>query len=298
MAEANGKVIIFGEHFVVHGAPAIAAGISSGVVVEVKPSDENRIVTDQKVIEKDSIESIERMLESIGITDRYEVHLKGELRTWGGLGSSAAFCVALVKALAEEKGMHLTKEAINRHAFEGEKTFHGNPSGIDNTVASYGGVVEFRKTPEGNSFQFFEIGKELDMVVSFTGDYSRTAKMVERVREFKEQDEEEFAQLMDEYLDIANEGRRFLEKGKLRMVGTLMNANQMLLSELGVSDEKNDAIVKLALDAGALGAKLTGGGGGGCCIALAKHKEHAEGIANKIKKEGFDSFVTRIENPT
>jgi mevalonate kinase len=229
----------------------------------------------------------------MGIKEKYDVHLKGDLMTYGGLGSSAAFWVALVKALAEEKDMHLTKEEINKHAFEGEKAFHGTPSGIDNTVASFGGVVEYRKD---KGFDFFEIGKPLDIVVSWTGRYASTAKMVERVKEFKEQDEEEFAQLMDEYLDVAREGRKFLEKGKLRMIGVLMNANQMLLSELGVSDETNDRIVKLALDAGALGAKLTGGGGGGCCIALAKDEKHAKEIADKIKEAGFESFVTRIEN--
>lgn len=294
MAQASGKIILFGEHFVVHGAPAIAAGISSKVVVEVKKAERNSIVTEHKVVEKMSLDGIQRVLAVMGIHEQYEVHLKGDLPTYGGLGSSAAFCVALVKALAEEKGMSLTKEEINRYAYEGEKAFHGNPSGIDNTVACYGGIVQFKKTPERNSFEFFELGKELDVVISFTGKYSPTAKMVERVKEFKEQDEAEFAQLMDEYADIEHEGRKFLAKGKLRMIGTLMNANQSLLSEVGVSDETNERIIRLMLDCGALGAKLTGGGGGGCCIALAKDDEHASQIAKTLVDAGFDSFTARI----
>lgn len=294
MAEANGKIILFGEHFVVHGAPAIAAGISSSVIVEVKKADRNSIVTEHQVSEKMSVDGIQRVLAVMGIHEQYEVHLKGDLKTYGGLGSSAAFCVALVKALAEEKGIHPTKEEINKYAYEGEKAFHGDPSGIDNTVACYGGIVQFKKTPEKNNFEFFEVGKDLDVIVSFTGKYSPTAKMVERVREFKEQDETEFAQLMDEYADIEHEGRKFLAKGKLRMIGMLMNANQSLLSEVGVSDEANDRIIKIALDEGALGAKLTGGGGGGCCIALAKNEKHAAEIAKKLVDAGFDSFTARI----
>jgi mevalonate kinase len=294
MAQANGKIILFGEHFVVHGAPAIAAGISSGVVVEVKKAGKNSIVTKHKVVEAASVDGIQRILAVMGIHEQYEVHLQGDLRTYGGLGSSAAFCVALVKALAEEKGLSLTKEDINRFAYEGEKAFHGNPSGIDNTVACYGGIVQFKKTPEKNNFEFFELGKDLDVVVSFTGKYSPTAKMVERVREFKEQDEFEFAQLMDEYADIEAEGRKFLAKGKLRMIGMLMNANQSLLTEVGVSDETNEKINRIALDEGALGAKLTGGGGGGCCIALAKDGKHASRIAKKLVEKGYDSFVTKI----
>lgn len=296
--EAKGKIILFGEHFVVHGAPAIACGISSGVVVELKESDQNRIITKHKVIEKLSLDGIERVLAVMGIHERYDVHLTGDLRTYGGLGSSAAFCVALVKALAKEKDIHLTKAEINKYAYAGEGAFHGNPSGIDNTIATHGGVVEFRrgKTPEENQFDFLELYKPLDMVISFSGKYSQTAKMVERVRDFKTQDEEEFAQLVDEYIDIVYKGRAALEKGQIDVIGNLMNANQSLVSELGLSDEGNDKINEIALANGALGAKLTGGGGGGCCIALAKDENHAKEIEKKIKEKGFDSFATRVSN--
>jgi mevalonate kinase len=295
--EAQGKIILFGEHFVVHGAPAIAGGISSKIIVEVKKSDKNRIITEHKVVPETSIACIEKVLSVMGIPETYDVHMTGDLRTYGGMGSSAAFCVALVKALADENGLHLTKGQVNSYAYAGEQVFHGNPSGIDNTIATHGGIVEFKRgeTFEGNKFDFIELYKPLDLVVAFTGKYSETAKMVERVRKFKTQDEEEFAQLMDEYADIAAHGRHAIEKGKLNEIGRLMNSNQSLLSELGVSDESNDKINKLALKAGALGAKLTGGGGGGCCIALAKDEKHAKKISEKLKKAGYDCFVTKIE---
>jgi len=292
-----GKIILLGEHFVVHGAPAIAGGITSNVVVEVKESDRNRIITDHKVIEDMSVRSIESVLAVMGIHRRFDVSLTGDLPTYGGLGSSAAFCVALVNALAEEKGLHLSREEINRYAYEGEKAFHGNPSGIDNTVATYRGIVEFKRgsEPSRNTFDFLELGKPLDVVVSFTGKYSPTQKMVDSVRSFREQDERGFSQLMDEYIEIENKGRDAIRKGKLDVIGQLMNENQSLLSEVGVSDERNDEINRLALDSGALGAKLTGGGGGGCCIALAKDKDHADSLAASIKGKGFDSFHTRVE---
>jgi mevalonate kinase len=99
---------------------------------------------------------------------------------------------------------------------------------------------------------------------------------------------------MDEYLKLAMEGRKAIEKGKADIIGQLMNENQSLLSELGISDELNDRIIELALREGALGAKVTGGGGGGCCIALAGDKAHASRMAKALGKEGFDSFATRI----
>jgi mevalonate kinase len=292
----QGKVILFGEHFVVHGAPAIAGGIANKALVEVKKAERNRIITQQKVIEEYSLKGIRFVLDSMGIKESYDVRLDGDLPTYGGLGSSAAFCVALANALADEKGIHLTKEQVNRHAYEGEKAFHGNPSGIDNTIATHGGVVEFTRgdTPAQSRFVFIELMKPLDIVITFTGKYGPTSKMVERVREFKEKDEEGFKQLMDEYMKIAIEGKKAIEKGKLQVIGQLMNENQELLKELGVSDETNDRVVDIALKAGALGAKVTGGGGGGCCISLAENEEKAKTIAASLDAAGFKSFCTRI----
>lgn len=293
----HGKVIILGEHFVVHHAPAIAGGIENSAKVTVKPSSKNAIVTDQKVVPEMSVAAIAEVEKSMGISGKYEVHLDGDLPTYGGLGSSAAFCVAMVRAFADEQGIHLTKEQVNKHAYDGEKAFHGNPSGLDNTMATHGGVVEYRrgKTQDESIFEPIDIKKPLHLVVSFSGKYSPTGKMVERVAKFKEDDQEEFQQLMDEYITIVTEGRKSIEKGKLDVLGSLMNENQSLLSELGVSDELNDRMIELALREGALGAKVTGGGGGGCCIALCDGNKHADSITAALKKAGFDSFPTVIE---
>ncbi len=292
----HGKIILFGEHFVVYGAPAIAGGISNSANVKVKRSERNRIITKQTVVEELSLAGIEAVLRSMGIKERYDVHLDGDLPTYGGLGSSAAFCVGLVRALCDESGTHMTNEQVNNHAYAGEMAFHGNPSGIDNTMATHGGVVEFRrgKTMAESRFEFIDLKNPLDLVVSFSGKYSPTPKMLERVKEFKGEDEGEFAQLMDEYMTIYMEGRRAIEKGKIDVIGTLMNANGKLLDELGVVDELNERINSIAMKNGALGSKVTGGGGGGCCVALAPDRKAAEKIAEALGKEGFQSFATRI----
>ena len=118
--------------------------------------------------------------------------------------------------------------------------------------------------------------------------------MVERVNKYKEKDEYGFSQLMDEYLKIALEGRKAIEKGRLEVVGQLMNENQLILAELGVSDESNDKMNAIATEAGALGAKVTGGGGGGCCISLAEEAPKAQIIAARLNKAGYQSFCTKI----
>jgi len=295
----HGKVILFGEHFVVHGAPAIAAGIRNFVKVEVSPARENRMITDHKVVPEMSLRGISYVLSSMDVHDKYDVRMEGDLPTFGGLGSSAAFCVALVRAVAEERGMSLTPQQVNAHAYEGEKAFHGNPSGIDNVLATHRGVMAFRrgKTALENRYERIAIGKPLDLVVAFSGKYGPTSKMVESVRIFKEQDPDGFAQLMDEYMLIEAEARKFIEKGKHDEIGRLMNANQALLSELGVSDESNEEIVGICRDEGALGAKLTGGGGGGCVIALAKDPEGAERLLSRLEKGLYQCFLTRIADP-
>jgi mevalonate kinase len=296
--EGHGKIIIFGEHFVVYGAPAIAAGISNTSKVEVKRAERNSISTSQRVIEELSLAAIGNVLSAMGVKDKYEVRLTGDLPTEGGLGSSAAFCVGLVKAIADERKLHLEPEQINRFAYEGEKAFHGNPSGIDNYIATHRGVIEFTrgKTAIENRFAHLQMEKPLDIVISMTGKIGSTPKMIEAVKRFKEADEAEFAQLRDEYFKVVTEGKKFLEKGKLDEIGNLMNANQSILRELGVSDERNDAIIDIAMKEGAYGAKLTGGGGGGCCIALAKDAAHAEKLASVLTKKGFKSFVTRVSS--
>jgi len=293
--EAVGKIILFGEHFVVHGAPALAAAIDNKAVVEIEPAEENDIITKQEVIPEMSKAAIAAIEKAMGINEKFKVYLTGNLPTYGGLGSSAAFCVALVKAFAAYKNLQLNKEQINRFAFEGEKVFHGNPSGIDNTMATYGGILLYKKGDEPIK-QHIDIDHSFIFVIGFTGKLSPTAKMVAEVKKLKEDDPEKFQNLLVEATEITYKGLAALEKGKIEELGKLMNENQKLLSQIGVSDEKNDLMVSLMLQAGALGAKLTGGGGGGCCIALARDKVAAMEIERTLKKNNFACFTTTVPN--
>ncbi len=290
--EGKGKVILLGEHFVVHGAPALAAGIENKVFVEVEPADKTDLITKQYVIREMSFAGINAVFKAMNIGENFRIHLTGNLPTTGGLGSSAAFCVALVRALASYKGLNLTKEEVNRYAFEGERAFHGNPSGIDNFVATYGGIVIFKKGEEFH--KFIEPMIPVNLVVSYTGKISETPKMIERVRKFREGNEERFMQLMDEASELVYRGANAVERGKIEELGLMMNQNQTLLSEIGVSIEENDEVTGLMRDAGALGAKLTGGGGGGCCVALVRDKIAGLEVERTLKKRGYESFSTSV----
>ncbi|MGV8085751.1 MAG: mevalonate kinase [Candidatus Bilamarchaeum sp.] len=294
----NGKVILFGEHFVVYGAPSIVAAISNQAIVEVKKNGttENRVITDLRVVPHLSLGGVGRVLDSLQINEKYDVYLTGDLPTYGGLGSSAAFSVALTRAFAKDNGFNLTNEDINRHAYEGEKAFHGNPSGVDNLAATYGGVFKFTrgKTYSENKFDPIYLKSTLDIVISFSGKYSGTPQMVAKVKELKDTDPEKFNLLLDSYRQIFDKALIAINKADINAIGQLMNENHSLLQTLGTSDTLNDQIVEVARKNGAIGAKVTGGGGGGCCIALAKNQLEAEKISKAITSAGFISFPTKI----
>ena len=295
---ACGKIILFGEHFVVHGVPAIAASISNKAIVEIEKSNEISYESNvHGTIPSMTTKSISYILSSMKIKDKFKVKLTGDLRTVGGLGSSAAFCVALVKALAKEYKLKLTKEQINTYAYEGEKAFHGNPSGIDNTMATYGGVMLYTrgKTPKENKFEPVSCGATLNIVVAITGIYGPTSVMIAKVNEFKNKNSSEFEKLSIEMNVIISLAKEAIKEGDLESIGKLMNENQKLLSLVGVSSKENEQVISILLREGAFGAKITGGGGGGCCIGLAKDAEHAEKILEKLKEEGFDGFCTQVK---
>lgn len=296
IGSGNGKSILFGEHFVVHGANAIAGAITNKVIVKIKQAKKNSVRSNYEIIEKMSLDGVQNILNSMNVIDKYEIEIDGDLPTYGGLGSSAAFCVALTKAIANDKNIHLNESQINAHAYEGERAFHGNPSGVDNFISTHGGIYEFKrgKTQKENQFGKIEIKKPLTLVISFSGKYGATMKTVSEVRKLKEDDEEKFSQIMDEYSQIEEEAKKMLEKGKIDEIGKLMNSNQSLLKEIGVCDELNDKAINIALKHGAIGAKITGGGGGGCSIALVEDEKNAIDLNKKLNDAGFKSFVTKV----
>lgn len=297
IGRACGKLILLGEHFVVHGTPAIAVGISNYCEVTLKEAKENGFVGPEGTSQELSKKSISNILTAMKINKKYLVSYGGNLPIFGGLGSSAAFSVAIVRALAKEHKIKLTNEQINTYSYEGEKAFHGNPSGLDNTMATYGGAILFTRgrTEKENKFEPLKLNCDLHLVVGITGIFGPTAAMVSKVAEYKKQNQNEFEILSKKAFEIVQKGKSLLEKGEINGIGSLMDENQVLLKKIGVSIKENEQIIHAMKDANALGAKITGGGGGGTCLALAEDNGHAKEILAAIKKQGFDGFVTEVK---
>jgi mevalonate kinase len=302
-----GKVILFGEHFVVHGVPGIVSAIDSTVDAEVKKTGAAFTITDERkgapsYTQKKKVqqkESIERMLRTMGLNPKktvLDIWLGGSLPGFSGIGASAASSVAIARAIAEEFKMDLPDAKINEIAYEAEKAYAGTPSGIDNTAATYGGLIWFKRNLSGGSdtIEKLSIRKPVEIVIGNTGIVADTKEMVAGVAARKKRTPEKYSPLFKQAEDLAYTARKSLKEFDLRKVGNLMNENHRLLQEIEVSRKELDHLVNLAREQGAFGAKLTGGGGGGCMVALTPGKELQEAVAAAMEKEGFKVLRTKI----
>ena len=302
-----GKVILFGEHFVVYGVPGIVSAIDATNDAEVKKTTKGINVKDVRKAAKgyaeekrmQQLESIDRILRAMGIdakTVAFDILLGGALPGFSGLGASAASSVAITRAIAQEFGVILTDERVNQIAYEAEKAYAGTPSGIDNTAATFGGLLWFKKNLKDrqNTIEKLHIREPVEIVIGSTGVVANTKAMVEGVTERKQKHPEKYDALFEQAEALALIGREALLQFDLKKVGKLMNDNHRLLQEIEVSHEKLDILVEIARKQGAFGAKLTGGGGGGCMVALTPNQELQERVAEAIENAGYEVLRTRI----
>ncbi len=301
-----GKVILFGEHFVVHGVPGIVSAIDSATDAEVKKAAQGINVRDERKTAKgyseekrlQQLESIDRMLKAMGIDPKIalDIWIGGTLPGFSGLGASAASSVAIARAIAQELNMKVSDEKINQVAYEGEKAYAGNPSGIDNTAATFGGLMWFEKNLAGGQdlVERLSIEEPVEIVIGSTGKVANTKAMVEGVDDRKRKNPQKYNAIFKRAEELAYEGRAALEFYNLKKVGELMNENHHLLQEIEVSSKELDLLVDVALKQGAFGAKLTGGGGGGCMVALTPGKELQGKVASAFKTAGYEVLATKI----
>jgi mevalonate kinase len=301
-----GKVILFGEHFVVHGVPGIVSATDAATDAEVKKIAKGVTINDERKGSKgyaeekklQQIESIERMLKAMNmpIDTPMSIWIGGNLPGFSGLGASAASSVAIARAISEEFQLKLPDKRINEVAYEGEKAYAGNPSGIDNTAATFGGLMWFKKTLSSGPdlVEKLKVINPVEIVIGSTGKVANTKAMVEGVAERKKKKPKKYDSLFKRAEEIAIEGKKALEAGDLKKVGELMNENHSILQGIEVSSKELDMLVDLAKKQGAIGAKLTGGGGGGCMVALTPGKQLQEKVAKAIEKEGFQVLRTKI----
>jgi mevalonate kinase len=299
MAFARGKIILLGEHAVVYGHPAIASAIDRGVHAQATVTDGDvdrlSIAPWGQDVGPSADESAEALCRAFHVAldgrakdrPRLLVTCDVGLPSGAGLGCSAALGVAVIDAIDEVLGTPRSREALAEAAFAWEQVFHGNPSGIDNTVAALGGIVSFRRSAQ---LETVRPRRPLPMVVAYSGESSSTKVTVASVARQRERRPAEIDALFEAIASIVDNGRLAIEAGDLRGLGKLFDANHMLLSSMMLSTERLERLCGAARGAGALGTKLTGGGGGGCMIALVTDREASLPVLAAIRAEGADPF--------
>jgi mevalonate kinase len=301
-----GKIILFGEHFVVYGLPAIASAIGDTTISEVEGSDKYELVDNRpategyKVKKKGEMDRSMKLLLDFMKIDVEKTPLKitmsGNLFCTSGIGASAAMATSIARALSEHFGLNLNDEQINRISYEGEKGSAGTPSGIDNTCATFGGLLWFEKNLEGgeNKIGLIETKGPIDIVLGSTGLSSVTSEVVADVRKAKEADPEKYDRIFREYSELVMEARKAIEEHDIEKIGRLMDKNHELLKEMDLSCDEAERIISMAKENGATGAKITGTGRGGYVITLTPTKEIQDKVSKAIQDAGFRTMKTTI----
>jgi mevalonate kinase len=286
----HGKVILLGEHAVVHGHRAVAAGLSAGLRAEVRPGpgriripawDLETALGDGSPVSR----AVERLLARLD-TGPVDLAVDAQIPAGAGLGSSAAMAVSVAQAVSRGRGLPETE--LLAAVAESERVFHANPSGLDAAAALRGGVGRFQRE-EG--WQPVRLARPLELCVGLTGQTHDTREQVGAVAALCACDPRA-RRLIDDLGEVSELGLDAIGRGDSPLLGGLFDVAHGLLAELGLSTAALDALVGSARAAGALGAKLTGAGGGGAVIALAPGR--SDEVLAAWRRLGFSAFTTVV----
>lgn len=309
-ASAPAKVILFGEHFVVYGKPAILASLNKRIYVDAIARKDDKVKVKSNMgfagtfskyeleeakkkkfrslvqpVLASANDAIQEFDASIGL----DISIKAEFPHAVGLGSSAALSIATIAAVSSLFGK-FSKEKICNMSLDAERIVHTNPSGADSAICTYGGLMLFDRT---NGARPINSKATLQLVVVDSGIKRITGKLVSHVKQLRDKNRELFNGLSNMSGNLTAQALKAIKSNDYAEVGALMTLNHSLLRRLGVSRDVLDKLVDTALKNGALGAKMTGAGGGGCIIALV-----TESSTNKVLREmkNYNAFLSRVEH--
>ncbi len=286
-----GKVILLGEHAVVHGQPALVAGMRAGVRAHASPGHGALSAPAwgmEVAIGDDSLpgQAVARLLGRLHAPPDLDLWLECEVPARAGLGSSAAMSVAIARAVAAH--VNADETAVLAAVSDAESVFHRKPSGIDAAAASHGGVGAYDRQ---KGWQALTCKTPLELCVGLSGKSHDTGALVAGVGQLCESMPVAH-RLVETLGDLARAGTDALVAGDIPALACIFNLAHGVLGGLGVSCPELDELVYLARAAGAGGAKLTGAGGGGAVIAIAG--DHSDEVLRAWRKKGYYGFLTTI----
>ena len=303
IASAPGKVILFGEHFVVYGVKAILCSINKRVTVTAEKTSERKISINSKIgkLELDPNKLISEInsplkpfyyLANKAIENKdtgIHIQIDSEIPLGAGLGSSSACCVAGAAAIFKLFG-NISREEVLKLAIEAERTIFENTSGADCTVCTYGGIMEYDKN---KGFKKIEYEPNFQLVIINSNIEHSTQSMVSKVKEFENKNTEEFSRLSDLESKLVEDVLKLVKENKIQEIGQKMNQNQEYLENIGISNKELTKMIKIGQES-SFGAKITGSGGGGCIFALT-NESNLQNILKKFKDNNYECFSTKID---
>ncbi|MDH5463003.1 MAG: mevalonate kinase [Nitrosopumilus sp.] len=302
-ASAPGKVILFGEHFVVYGIKAILCAINKRITVTAEKVEGNKISIKSNIgnLELDSNKLISEINSPLKpfyyLADKMirnqntgiDIKVESDIPLGVGLGSSSACCVAGAAAISR-LFKETTKEEILEMAIEAEKTIFKDTSGADCTVCTYGGIMEYDKK---KGFIKIESKPNFHLVIANSNIEHSTNSIVAKVREFKEKNEEEFSRLCDNESKLVEDVLELLKIDNIKKLGEKITENQKYLETIGVSNNKLRDMIQVGQKT-SFGAKITGAGGGGCIFALTD-MSNLDQTMNEFQSNNYDCFSVKID---
>ncbi|MFO7991517.1 MAG: mevalonate kinase [Thermoplasmata archaeon] len=293
---APGKVILFGEHAVVYGKPAIALSVNKRISSIMSWGDKKTTINHME-LDEEKQPFLVRAIEKTNIKKPLSVTTESDLPSGAGMGSSAALTVSLLGSLHALKEEDTENETIAEEAFDVEYDVQGSASPIDTSTSVHGRAIFISDREEKNLLWSISKGDKLwnihhmdlpdmKLVIGHTGIHAPTGPLVKMVGEFYNANN--FAkEVIDEIGMVVLKGKKALNNGDLEEVGRLMNKNHKLLRILGVSHPRLESLVR-ATRKHSYGSKLTGAGGGGAMISLT---DKPEKVADIIEKRGGEPYT-------
>lgn len=302
-ATAPGKAILFGEHAVVYGRPAIAVPVAQvQATATVAAADgaglEVRAIDVKRTFPLDHAPANDPLAAAIRVTLEHwqapappaVLTISSTIPVASGMGSGTAVSVAIIRALSNYLGAAPDDELVSNLAYEVEKLYHGTPSGIDNTVVTWNRPVYYSRD---RSVQTLQVKTPFDLLIADTGIASPTKITVAEVRARWQNRPGHYEELFERIGQVTKAARVAIESGQVDELGPLMAHNQLLLEQLGVSSPELESLAQAALAAGADGAKLSGGGRGGNLIVLARPEARAA-VRQALLQAGALSVIAAV----
>lgn len=304
-ASAPGKVILFGEHFVVYGVKVILCAINKRITVIAEKVKEEKIsiksnIGDLILEPNKPISEIDsplkplyyladKILQKQNQTTGIKITVESDIPLGVGLGSSSACCVAGAAAISR-LFTETSKEEILELAIEAEKTIFQNTSGADCTVCTYGGIMEYDRK---NGFTKIRSEPNFHLVIANSNIEHSTELIVAKVKQFKEENEIEFSKLCNDESKLVEDVLKLLKDNNIKELGRKISQNQKYLEVIGISNEKLRDMILIG-EKSSFGAKITGAGGGGCIFALTDETNLEQSI-NQFTDKNYDCFSVKID---